>query len=202
MRNNRQIAVTERYDRVLGDGNQSSEGLKLFDETGHFVKGVDIFLNGVSGGEGIRKMDDSSVMVIGYSAPDGIPEFTFTLVSDDLNIIWSKSIKTYTNYEFSPSGLIYDDLIKDEEGNYYFVTNSTKFFETKSRILVYKMDKSGNQVWLKAYEMNKGTFGLASATTTKTSLIIILEGSFDEGSGSVRIDKNTGEMVNSFLYQN
>ena len=67
MRNNNHLALTQRYDRILGGQNQITVGLKLFDEKGIFIKGVNVFLDGVSSSAVCRKMDDKSIMFISYS---------------------------------------------------------------------------------------------------------------------------------------
>ena len=69
-------------------------------------------------------------MLITYSTHNnnnGIPRFTFTLVSDNLVTIWSKTTQTYLGYEYNNGGEGFGDLHRDNEGNYYFVAASNAF---------------------------------------------------------------------------
>lgn len=199
MRNNNQLAVTVRYDRFLGGLNQLTYGIKLFDERGHFIKGVKVFVNGVTTNILTKKMDDHSIMLVAYTTKDGIPYFTLTLVNDNLEIIWTKSVKTYVAYEFMSDG--FSDVVKDEEGNYYMVASGGGIWYDKPKVQVYKIDSNGNQAWLKTYALDRGNISISSAVTTKTSLIMICEG-WNEGSVTVRLDKNTGAMLNGYIYKN
>ncbi|MBD0288079.1 MAG: hypothetical protein ICV79_22035, partial [Flavisolibacter sp.] len=201
MRNNRHLVVSSRYDRILGGGNQVVTGLKTFTEKGDFIKGYNFYLNGVPAGFSTRKVTDSTIMLISYSTNNNIPQYTFTLVTDDLQTLWSKSIQTYSGYEFGTAGGLFADVHRDAEGNYYFIGTSLGFNQDPG-VLVYKMDGGGNMVWLKAYSIaSGGIFGTAKAVTTPSSLIVLIEGS-GQGSVSVRLDKRTGQMLNSYKYQN
>jgi gliding motility-associated-like protein len=200
MENNRQLVTTTRYDRILGGSNQVTSGLKLLDEKGNFLKGAQVFLDGQSSSFSVRQMDDHSVMLVSYSVNNNIPRFTLTHVSADIQILWSKSFETWLNYDFASAGYGYSDLHQDKEGNFYFVGTRMGFYSTKPGVLVYKMDPSGNPVWLKAYEFDKGLFGTAKMASTSSSLIIIIEGG-NEGNVSARLDKNTGQMLNAYQYK-
>ena len=202
MRNNKQLTPTRRYEQLANGTIDVTWGLNLFDEKGNFIKGVNVFLNNISTGFSSRKMTDNTIMLISYStnSTNGIPRYTFTLVSDNLDIIWSKTAETYANYEFNNGGNGFADLHRDEEGNYYFVATSLGF-SFPPGVLAYKMDKNGNQLWLKAYNLEKGLFGTASAVTTASSLIMIVEGD-SKGSVTARFDKATGQLLNSYIYQN
>jgi gliding motility-associated-like protein len=93
-------------------------------------------------------------------------------------------------------------MYKDQEGNYYFLQSHVGFGTSKGKVLVYKMDAAGNEVWLKAYELPSGiNGGPASMAITKTSLVIIMAGG-PVGATSIRLDKQTGNVLNSFLYSN
>lgn len=200
MRNDLQIAITARYDRVLGNSNQLTYGLKLFDEKGKYIKGVNVFLDSVSTGFSARQMDDKSILLQSYTATGNIPQYTFTLVSDNLEIIWSKSFEMQGDVQFGSDGPGSEDWIKDEEGNYYF-TSVNQGFYVKPDLFVYKTDASGNLLWFKRYSFEQTYFGTAHMVSTNSSVIVIVEG-FDGGSTSVRIDKNTGKILNNFLYKN
>jgi hypothetical protein len=195
MRNNNIIVSFAKYDRILGNSNVLTHGIKLLDEKGHFIKGVNVYCDGVTTSFDLRKIDDRHVMAIFYSVKNGSPCYTFTLINDDLQIVWSRSFETFQNYNFH--GI---DLTTDTEGNYYFVGNNLGFNENAS-VLAFKMDSNGNPVWLKIYEIQNGLFLQSFATTTNTSLIVVIEGGF-QGSASVRFDKATGEMLNAYSYTN
>lgn len=63
------------------------------------------------------------------------------------------------------------------------------------------MDPNGNPLWLKYYEIDASILLTSNATTTNTSVIMILDGG-NGGSISLSLDKATGEMLNAFNYQN
>lgn len=199
MRNNKQLIYTGRYDRILSHSNQLTYGLKLFDENGTFIKGVNIFTDGLSMPSSSTKMDDESIMLVTNASKNNERVLAFTLVSDDLQILWSKAIAPGLSDEFYSGGVGVADVHKDEEGNYYAIGTSLGFNENP-KVLVYKMDGAGNQIWLKVYGLEKGVFGTAQVVTTKSSVVVVIEGS--PGSVSVCLDKTTGAMRKSFYYQN
>ncbi len=199
MRNNKHLVTTSRIDRVIGDINVITYGVKLLDEKGKFIKGVNVFSNGVSAPVFSRQVDDRRVMLIYNSIVGGIPCFTFTLIDDDLQIIWTKSIKTYANYNFFGAGYS-STIVTDKEGNFYFYGNTGGIFE-KAKILVYKMDSNGDPLWLKTYDLEAELLIFSNAAITNTALVMILEGS-QYGSVSLSIDKTTGQMLNVYQYQN
>jgi gliding motility-associated-like protein len=198
MRNNKHVVSTYRYDRILGGSNQVMPGLKTFTEKGEFVKGVKVFLGALPASYILRKISDSTIMLISYSNPNSKPTYTFTLVSDDLTVLWSKTaqIGSGMSGDFQAN-----DLCRDGEGNYYFVGASGGFMSNPSTV-IFKMDAQGNPLWIKSYGFSTTTyFGTgAKVVATNTSLIIVIEGS--PTSVSVRLDKNTGKLLNSYKYNN
>lgn len=201
LRNNQHIAITARYDRILETQNQLTYGVKLFDERGDFIKGVQVFCDGTSVPLLSRQVDDHRIMLISYTvSSDGQPQYTFTLINDDLQIIWSKTVRTFTGYNFSSSALM-GDLVSDAEGNFYFVGNNLGFNENP-KVMAYKMDPNGNPLWLKIHVFPSNLlFFTIAATTTHSSLVMVVEGS-TTGCASLRLDKNTGQRLNAFVYQN
>ena len=199
VKDNKQLVISARYDRILGNSNQVTSGIKLFDESGKYIKGVDLYHNGVSAGAISRQFDDQRIMLIHNSTDNGIPQYTFTLINDDLQIIWSKSVRTFPGYNFV-SGLTMGDIVSDAQGNFYFMGNNLGFMEN-GKLLVYKMDPLGNQLWVNIYEIPNSLFLTCNATVTHSSLIVAIEGS-TLGSVSVRIDKNSGLILNAYRYNN
>jgi len=200
VKDNKQVVTSVRYNRILGNSNQLTQSVKLFDESGKYIKGFDVYCNGVSSSILSRQFDDQRIMLIHYSIDNaGIPQYTLTLINDDLQIIWSKSIRTFPGYNYV-SGLLMGDIVRDTEGNFYFMGNNLGFMEN-GKLLVYKMDPFGNQVWVNIYEIPNSLFLTCNATTTHSSLIVAIEGS-TQGSVSVRIDKNSGLVLNAYRYNN
>jgi gliding motility-associated-like protein len=199
---NKHLVVSRRYDHILGITNQLTKGIKVFDANGEFIKGVNVYSEGVSASFTTRKVDSDKVMLVTYSPLNGIPRFNFTLINTDLQVLWSKSIQTYQGYEFLSEGLGFADLHRDDEGNYYFLGTSPGYMNTKPGVIIYKMDPSGNPLWVKAWQMGDGTFGTAKIVSTKTSLILIIEGGQPQGSVSASLDKITGQMTSAWIYQN
>jgi gliding motility-associated-like protein len=200
MRGNKHIMTTWRYNRALGDMNEVTYGVKLFDEKGVFIKGVNAYDNGLSAPIFSKQVDDQHVMVVYYSQVDTIPAFTFTLMDDNLQVVWTKSIKAFTDYYFFGSGTT-SVLTSDKDGNYYFYGVMPGYFGKKAQIMTYKMDAAGNPLWLKFYELDAGTLIVATATVTNTALVMVLEGG-PEGSVSLALDKKSGQLLKAFNYQN
>ena len=201
MRNNNHLMLTGRLDRVLGGLNQRTTGLKLFNEKGEFLKGVNIYLDNAPFSVSSKKMDDKSIMLTSYSTKGNIVYLTLTLVSDNLEVIWSKTIQNDGGFVFGYDGIF--DVIKDEEGNYYLSGGGGGIFNVLAKVQVLKLDSQGNQVWLKTYALNRGQLSLSTSTTTKSSIIVVFEGSNNGGgSVSVRMNKNTGALENAFIYNN
>lgn len=198
MRNNNQLVLSARYDRVLGNSNNLSYGLELFNERGDFIKGISVLTNGVAAPVVIRKTDEQHVMMIHYTNSPGNPDYTFTLVDDSLRIVWSKSVKIFSGF---PIGVLtYGNLTKDAEGNYYYIS-VVPGFNTPARMAIYKMDANGDHVWFKMYALPNSSLLYANIITTTQSLIAVIEGG-SLGSVSVCLDKATGQLLNVFQYPN
>lgn len=202
LNNQNQVAISTRQDRYIGDVAVSSSGVKLFDEKGHFVKGVKVFSDGEAATIYGNKMDEHNIMLQSYDGSTGKTIYTFTLISDNLDVLWSKTLITHSSFS-GGGGLIFGDMYKDQEGNYYFLQSHVGGFgNSKGKVLVYKMDAAGNEVWLKAYELPSGiNGGPASMAITNTSLVIIMAGG-SGGSTSICLEKQTGNVLNGFLFAN
>jgi gliding motility-associated-like protein len=199
--NQNQVAIGRRQDRYIGDVAVGVEGVKVFDEKGHFVKGVKVFSDGVATSIYGSKMDEHHIMLQSYDGSTGKTIYTFTLIDDNLNVLWSKTVITHSSFS-AGGGLVFGDMYKDQEGNYYFLQSHVGFGASKGKVLVYKMDAAGNEVWLKAYELPSGiNGGPASMAITNTSLVIIMAGG-PGGSTSICLDKQTGNVLNGFQFTN
>lgn len=198
LNNQNQILAGSRQDRYIGDEVVINSGVKLYNEKGRFVKGVKIFSDGKPATMYANKLDEHSFMVQSYDGSSGKTVYTFTLMSDNLDILWTKTL--ITNATFSAGGgFIFSDMYKDQEGNFYFLQCHNGFGTSKGKVLVYKMDALGNEVWLKAYELPTGFGGYSTMAITNTSLVIVMEGS-TLGSTSIRLDKQTGNVLNAYRY--
>lgn len=201
MRNNRHLVVSNRYDRILGNLNQLTYGLKLFDERANFIKGVKVFHDGVSGPIYTHKIDSSHFMMIHRSPINGIEHYTFTKMNDDLQVLWTKSVAMPATIQFS-GPFEYDDFVTDSSGNHYLI-GSTLGFLSPPQVHIYKMDANGNPVWLKSHTAPSGIFLMCSATATYTSIVVVVEASISSGgSVSMEIDQATGNIRHSFRYAN
>jgi gliding motility-associated-like protein len=200
MRNNIHLLATARGERIFADDNQQTFSIRLLNERGDFIKGVHFFLDSVNIAAGIKQIDDQHIMILSYAQKDGKVGFAFTYMNDNLDILWTKAIQAVGYYPYNSGGSGVGDFVADKEGNFYFVANSIGFYE-RPKVLVHKMDNNGNSLWTKSYEMEQGQFLTSSATTTASSLIVVMEGN-SLGSVSARLDKKTGEMLNAFIYNN
>lgn len=197
MRNNRFVTLSGRQDRIIGNYVEQTTGLKLIDEGGNFIKGVDVFIRGVSASFSSYQMDDKSVMLVHNASTTNTPAWALTLVSDNLDILWTRSFES-NDADFYSGGSGIGDIHKDAEGNYYIVGTRLGFMGNPS-VTVFKLDGNGNTIWLKKYALDKGLFGTASIVSTASSVVAIIEGSND-GAVSVRLDKNTGQLLNSYIF--
>ncbi len=199
MRNNQHITQNQRYDRLLEDGHRLTQGLRLYNERGDFIKGVSIFIDGKADPLLSKRMDDQHVMLVHRTQSSTDPTaiiFTFTLVNDNLDIVWSKSTQTFTNFFSGP--LAFGELTKDAEGNYYYVYNSQGYFEN-AKLMVYKMDAAGNEAWLKVYALGAEVLSSSKIITTNTTVVVQLQGG-TQGTVSVSLDKNTGQFIKGYRY--
>ncbi|MFL5740073.1 MAG: gliding motility-associated C-terminal domain-containing protein [Flavisolibacter sp.] len=203
MRNNIHLVATSRYDRMLGMENQITGGLKIFSESGQFLKGVKIFQEEATAPVVIEKMTDSTVMIVTYSSPGGIGSYTLTLVSDQLQPIWSTTLKTDKNFNFTSGGSLSPCIHRDFEGNYYFIGARPGYVGELPAVLVYKLNPNGKGLWLKAYEITGATifFSQVCAVSTESSVIMIIEGD-NGGSVTVRLDRNSGNYLSAYRYNN
>jgi gliding motility-associated-like protein len=205
LNNNIQFCGTARYDRILESNNTVTYGLKLFSERGDFIKGVNVFANGESTSFKSFEADDHHVLLMHYTSNNTTAAYTFTLVNDSLQVVWSKPVQIFAGYNFT-SPFTFGDLTRDNEGNFYYVANSGGFHlgntNEDARVLIYKLDANGNEVWLKVYEVPAThlTGGIA-ITATNTSLVIVVEGGVP-GSVSLQVDKNTGQMLHAYTFSN
>lgn len=196
MRNNVKLLVTGRGNRIWNE-NLVTYGLKRFDEKGNFIDGVNMpatFQNNISFQ---RRISDQRIMFVLNSTVDNLQAITFMLVDDNMQIIWIKTVKTtYQQWPYNASSYS-PDLVTDAEGNFYYVANNLGFNETR-KVLVYKIDANGNQVWTKIYDVPGGNFFTSSATCTNTGLVVVIQGT--PRSASVRLDKVTGQLLNAYTF--
>lgn len=196
MRNNIKLMVTGRYNRIWNE-NLLTYGLKRFDEKGNFINGVNLPPNTQSNISFSRRINDQRIMFVFNSTVDNLLALTFTLVDDNMQIIWTKTVKTtYQGWEYNTSSYS-PDLVVDAEGNFYYVANNLGFTETR-KVLVYKMDANGDPLWLKINDVPGGNFYSSSATCTNTGLVVVIQGT--PRSASVRLDKVTGQLLNAYTF--
>ena len=199
MQNSTQLALTTRYDRVMAAGNIVSAGLKRYDEKGNFLNGVNMVSDDKTFGHVIRRMDDDQILVRSYSSDLNQPHFTFTLMNSSLGVIWQKSVDLVTPYGIGGDPNT-EDWCKDQQGNFYYVATEPGFFG-KPSVFIYKMDANGDKVWVKGYQFNQGYFETVKITPTVSSVVIVIDG-FDKGCVSIAIDKQTGNIKNSYSFNN
>jgi gliding motility-associated-like protein len=200
MQNNYQIATTVRYDRIVGSETSNTFGVKLFDEQGDFVKGLNVLWNGNTSVLLSKKVDQNHVLLITYGSINGVNSYGFTLIDDNLQLIWTKSYALFTGFNFFNGGLINPSIATDSDGNYYMVGANGGFFNTEAKVFVFKMDANGNALWTKIHSIQNSIVSNVSSTTTNTSLVIVIEGFSQVASNSFRLDKNTGQMLNAYKY--
>ena len=197
MRNNVKLMATTRVNRIWNEG-LITYGLKRFDEKGNFINGVNMPPNTQTNISFIKRINDQRIMLVTNSQIGSFAALTFTLIDDDMQIIWTKTVKTfYLGGEYNGSSYS-PDLTTDAEGNFYFVANNLGFGAVTRKVLVYKMDANGNPVWVKLNEVAGGSFYTSNITCTNTSVIVVAQGT--PRSASVRLDKASGQLLNAYTF--
>jgi gliding motility-associated-like protein len=203
MRANKQMVTSERYERVSNVGIPSMNSVKTFDERGSYIKGLSLKESGKPAIFDASKTTDTTAVLTSYSIRNGTVHYSFTLIDDNLNIIWTKTINTNTPHEFGMSTQL-SSIHVDAEGNYYFTECRYGVLGTP-KVLIYKMDSFGNPVWAKSYTLNGRLFYTAALTTTLNSVLIFIDGSAptnQAGNMVMRLDKQTGQLQSTFGFLN
>jgi len=199
MRNDNYIVSSSRSDRIMGTSNIVSHGLKLFDKRGNLLKTMLYKTGPPIQSSAPFQVDDHRFMIASYTGGiSGGLGYTFTLMDDNFQQIWSKAIIVGT--DFYSLGLGVSDIQMDAEGNFYVAGTRLGFDAVKPAIFVFKLDPNGNTLWTKGYEIANGShFGTACMTSSPNGLFIVVE-AFNNGSISMRLDKNTGQMLNTWSF--
>lgn len=197
MRNDKRMVTSIVYDRILGGINQLTRSINMLTEKGEFINGATVLKDGVSPSFDVYPMSDSTFMLIQYFSENGHGYYNYSLVTDNYNILWSKTINS--DGSLSSSALTFGGYYADKEGNFYIVGTTLGFME-RPKINVYKLGPDGADLWGRTYEMAGGLFSTVSITSTNTSLVIVVNAN-NPGTVSVQIDKNTGAMLNSYVWQ-
>lgn len=201
MRGNRHLIQTFRQDRILEQTEYIKLGLKLFEESGHFIKGITLDEGGPSTISCIKQFNDSSIMVCFQIFIDNVPHFTFRLFSDDLKLLWTRTVKAGADFNMYSGGSVIGDIHQDAEGNYYMVGTTLGYMEDP-KIMMYKMDNTGNPIWVKIHTIGGGlNFGNISMTSTANSLVVVAEGG-GRGSASASFDMSTGQLLKVYRFSN
>ena len=197
MRNNRHLLSTNRFDRVIGSANSMRSALKLMDDRGSMLKAVNFIQNNTAIEFQTHRIDDKSIMVIGNGSAPNAPRFDITLVTDNLDVVWSRSLGT--QFEFYSAGMGIGDVQKDQQGNYY-LAGTTLGFGEGPKCTIVKLDASGNLVWNKTYQWADGLFGVVSITCTENAVVAIIETS-NNNKTTLRLHKDDGRFLNSYQFK-
>lgn len=193
MRNNIQMLVATRLDRIIGDQPTATGSVKLLKENGEFIKATNFFLNNESVTGAGFLLDDRSILLSVNASSGNESRVTFICLSDDLQVLWKTNITNPGNFN---NGLGKADVHKDASGNYFLVSALAGFMNIKSRLSIVKLDPSANIIWQRSYEIDKGLSVGVAATTSATSLYAIVTSTTDE-SVAFQVDKTTGDVQNA-----
>lgn len=199
MRNNHQLAITTKSDNLQGGYSISYPYIRLLDEIGNQIQAKAILTDGIANTSfSSYKVSDSTIILVSNILKNGLTYISFTLVTDNLDVVWTKAINIQS------SSNVYSDfttiLHQDENGNFYYIGGNSGF-NNKANIVVYKMDANGNPLWTKSYDLGKNNVYISTAASTHSALLVITEGYDQTGSISIRLDKQTGTILNSYSYQ-
>ncbi len=191
MQNNKMIVGFSKYDRIFGLRNTVTYGIKSLDKEGHFIKGIEIFCDGISASFYLKKIDDQHFLALIYTPRPGKGGYTFAMFNDDLKMLWSKSYETASFSDF-----YHYELTTDEQGNIYFVGTRLGFSENAA-ISAVKLNSTGDLVWVKKYEFSNKLLISPSVVATKSSIIILAEG-IQYGGAILRLDQESGAIMNGY----
>lgn len=198
MRNNNRMVTTTALDRILGAANQVTSGINMLNEQGEFINGVTISKNGAATTFAVYPVSDSTFMLVHYFSENNRGYYNYSLVTDNFNIKWSTTLTS--NDGLDNGGIIFGGYHCDKDGNSYIVGTTLGFMQLP-KINMFKIDANGNFQWGKSFEMAGGNFSSVNITSTSSSVIILVNAS-NPGTVSVRVDKATGAMLNSYVWQN
>lgn len=200
LRGNNIMTLAGESERILGNENQWTFGMRIFSENGTYKNGVNIYYNNQS----FQPFDfvavDSSHWILGFAKYETARTvFTFMKVNEIFQVDWKVSYEAANNFRFNSSGIT-GQLLIDQDQNIYYVSTSSEF--TKSpKSLVMKMDKNGIQQWTMVYDMQNVNdwFFMNNAVATNTGIVMVVEG-IDKNT-SLSIDKTTGKLKKIYQYQ-
>jgi gliding motility-associated-like protein len=197
MRGQRHLLNTGRYNRVLPGSNTYTSTLKLVDDRGGFLKAVNLTDSGKTIDFTMHRLNDRQVMIVSNNSFNTVSRFGITLVDENLNMVWSKTINS--QFDFSTAGVGVGDVHKDAEGNFYLAGTKLGFGETP-KCTILKLDPNGNMLWSKTYQWPDGLFGMISITSTPSSVVAIIETS-NENKTTIRLSKTDGSLLNSYRFK-
>lgn len=198
LNNGNHVTTTVSQDRILGNSSVITYGIKLFDPNGKYINGKKVFANGESGPIWLFEAGGDQLMMVNAHAitPAG---FSFTLLDQDLNIVWTKSLQAFPGYNAGGS-FTFGSMTRDDAGNFYICGNNVGFFEP-ARVLIYKISNTGDFQWAKLYEAGNQTFLISNITTTDGSVVVVVDGD-QSGSITLSVDKSTGALQHVYRFQN
>ena len=197
MRGQRHLLNTARYDRTLTGSNIATSTLKLMDDRGSMIKAVNLTDGTRAVDFTMHKLDDRQVMIVSNNSLSNESLIGLTLVDDNLNMIWSRTLSS--QYDFYSLGAGISDIHQDEEGNFYLAGTKMGFMETPKCTIV-KLDANGNLLWNRTYEWPDGLFGMVAIASTPTSIVAIIETS-NNNKTTLRLRKSDGSLQNSFRFK-
>lgn len=194
--NGSQVILAGQQTRSTLPVPKTSISLELLDENGNYTKGI-VINNAFS--HAIDGTDGEHFMLTTLSNHPSGQQYTFTLFTANLDLIWSKSIVQQDGLFAAVPGVLRASVQKDEEGNYYAYGVQLGIW-TPSRLWVYKMDANGNKIWEKIHDLANRMYSNCAMTITKESLIFAID-CFAPASGvSAKLDKKTGGFIHGFTY--
>lgn len=203
MRNNNLLFSFSKLDNLLEVPVQR-RGLKLFDETGHYIKGVYLeeTVSPQSTYSRLKQISDSTILYCTVTYVNNEPHISFRIFSDNLGLVSAYTLKAPPNFRIYSGGFVIGDIHKDEEGNFYLCGSAGGMLGIEPTLTVCKISPAGLPLWVKSYNIIGGGYLLdVSMTSTASSLIFVMEGG-SPGSVAARMSKATGQMLNAFKYQN
>jgi gliding motility-associated-like protein len=200
VKDNRHMVTTTTTKSILGNTFTNTFGIKLLDEKGNFLKGAHMFLNGISVYADAWQIGNDRIAFVHQTIDNGKVFYTISLLTSDMDIIWSKSFQTYNGYDYYYGKGGIGDFKSDKDGNFYFITYGVGFNES-AKIHILKLSPDGESLWFKAYETGDNSISSVIATTTHSSLILLTDG-YSNTSASIQLDKLTGNLLGARKYKN
>jgi gliding motility-associated-like protein len=194
--------LSARYTRLNGGINSVTKSLKLYDKQGLFKRGVRYLHNDQPLDLTVYPLSKNKFLGYFYMPPikDDSVRYLVALMNNNLQPVWTRWISMKSPSPFYSGIGSFADATTDDEGNIYLMGTTIGYME-KPRITIHKLTNDGKGVWTSSVAVDETNLLGARIQAVGNHLVVVSEGG-QSGSISLRVNKNTGDPVNAFLFNN